>query len=590
MFLYLKSLSLILFLNSSASIEIVKIPIEFIPGKHQMVILNVTNHSEIILQPDVQLDLPKGWSIIAAPPKFKLNPNESKRLIYTISLSVQAEKGNGSFSVSLSNQGVEIQKKTIPIVVKKIHTINVEVLHKPNYLKDGGEFSCDYLITNKGNVNENLKLKSRKGAIVGVTELFLPIDSSKIISVKQLIPKSTSKQIIVNDLSVLLEETDTIFTKNTPITVYPNQRKNNNIYKTFPVDGSFLFNSIDNSANQISFFQYDINGKGFIDRKENHYLEFIAKGTTNSGVERFETINRHLLSYKFKKSKIQIGDFTFGLSRLLENIRLGRGVIVNQDIGKYSFVIFYNELLFFPTIKSQMGSSIGYMPNKRLSFKLNAIYRSYILPENNSIAFSGFTNYSNENTFIKAELATSIQNQKYGYGAYINGLHKNKKVQLSTDTMFTGKDFQGFYSNSIFNATNLNVIINRFFSISANLNYNYTNPKDDLITAQVAPFSQSYSTAIQYSKNTNSSHKMSVNYRNNSDRSKFEKFNYEENSVRYSYKFKTERLSFQFHGEIAETNNKVALDTYSKGTSFTTALSCNYSIKKKLKWAFLPTI
>lgn len=567
----------------SEAIEIIKVPNEFVPGKHQTIIFQVTNLSDKKIQPQVNITLPKGWVLINAIPKFNLNPYESKRLLYTISVSSQARKGSEQILITMLDNEIEIERKVIDVTLKKNHNVALDILDKPKYLKDGEEFTCKYILTNKGNVDEKIKLMSRKGAVAEKTDFILPVDSCAFISVKQLIPKSTKTQIIVNDLSVYLQDADTTFAKNIPITVYPNQSRKSNVIHTFPVEGSLLHNTIDNATNKISFFQYDMYGKGFLDRKEKHYLELIAKGTNNSEIQRFETINRHLLVYKYKQSKVQIGDFTFSLSRLLENIRLGRGVSFSQDIGKLNLVLFYNKLLYFPSIKNQMGGSISLQPTKQFLFKLNSIYREYVVKENNSIAFSGTGNFSNETTFIKAEYATSFQNKKTGFGAFLNGLYKKKSLQLNTDIMFTGKDFQGFYNNSVFNSTGVNVALNKYFSVTTNINYTLINPKDDLITAQVAPFNQSYATAIQYAKNKNTNHKIAFIYRNNQDRSEIEKFNFFENAIRYTYKFKSEQLNYQLGGEIAATKNKMSPQQYVEGTSFSAFLNGNYSIKKKIK-------
>lgn len=587
---FLKSIFLFTFFFVTDSIEIIKVPSEFAPGKHQIIIFQVTNQSEVSIQPDINLIVPKGWSLIVAPSKFKLNPKESKRLLYTVTLNSQAINGSQVLTLVMNNQGLEIERKVITVNVIKIHKVSLEVIDKPKYLKEGEEFSCKYLITNRGNVDEKIKLISRKGAVVGVSDFIMPIDSSKIVAVQQIIPKSNKTQIIVNDLSVYLQEADTTFAKNIPITVYPNQSRKSTVFHTFPIESSFIYSNIDNSVTKSSFFQYDIIGSGFLDRKEKNYFEIIAKGSSNTGIERFETINRHQLIYKYKNSKLQVGDFTFGLSRLLESIRLGRGILFSQGIGKFTFVAFYNQLLYFPTIKNQMGGSVTINPNKHYEIKFNSIARTYVIPENNSLALSSAINYSNENTFIKAEYAVSFQNQKTGFGTFLNGLYKKKTLQLTSDVMFTGKDFEGYYNNSIFNSSSVNFAINKLFSLSSQINYNFINPKEDRITTQVAPFNQSYSTAIQYSKNKNSSHKFSFIYRNNKDRSEIEKFNYSENSLRYSYKYKTENLNCLLSGEIASTKNKMSTEKYVEGTSFSALMNCNYSLKKKLKSVFFQII
>ncbi len=558
-------------------------PTEFEPGKHQTLVFKVTNHSDKVIQPSLNLLLPKGWGIITAPAKFKLLPKESKRLLYTVSLASQVAKGAESITIVMSSEDLEIERKVIPITIKKIHNVVLDVLEKPKYLREGNDFTCKFIITNKGNVAEKIQLISRKGSVLGNTNYVLPIDSSAYILVQQQIPKSNKMQIIVNDISIYLQDADTTVSKNIPITVYPNQSRKSNVYQMFPLEVSLGHTTLNNTLENLSVFQYDINGKGFLDRKQNHYLEFVAKGTNNSELERFETMNRYLVVYRYNKSKIHLGDFTFGLSRLLENIRLGRGALFNQEINKWNVVLFYNELLFFPSVKNQIGGSVSVQTNKHFLFKFNSIYREYVMSENNSIAFSGIANYSNENTFVKTEYATSFQKGKTGFGAFVNGLYKKKGMQLNTDIMFTGADFQGFYNNTIFNSSSVNFPLNQHFSISTQVNYNFINPKDDNITTQVAPFNQSYATALQFAKNKNTQHKLSFIYRHNQDRSDIEKFNYVENSIRYAFKYKSETFNYQLGAEIAATKNKMAPDRYVEGTSYGTFFNIHYSYKKKIK-------
>lgn len=578
------------FLCAAQSIEIVKVPSEFVPGKHQMIIFKVTNHSSEQMHAEVKLDMPKGWSLITAPPKFKLNPNESKRILYTISLPMQVANGNDFFTISLLYDGLEIERKRIDVAIKKIHNVTLEVIERPKYLKEGDEFTCKFLLINKGNVAENIMLSSRKGTIEGDLQFFLPVDSTHWVTIKQPIPKSNKTQIVVNDLSVILKDADSILSKNTPITVYPNQSGKQSIYHTFPVEASFLHHTVENITDKTSFFQYDIQGKGFLDRKEKHYLAWVAKGTNNSGIERFETINRHLLLYKYKKNILQLGDFTFGLSRLLEHVRLGRGALLSMDLGKFNWVTFYNELLFFPSVKNQIGSSLSFKPNNKWNFKFNTIYRTFLNAENNSLALSGFGHYGHQNLLIKAEYANSFQNQKTGHGAFVNTLYKKKSFQLTSDMMFTSKDFQGFYHNTLFKATNLSFSLRKNLSTSFQVNYNFVNPKDDNITAQVAPFNQSYIASLQFSKNKINNHKLSFIYRNNQDRSEIEKFNYSENSLRYSYKYKTDVFNGQLNAEIAATENKMSPEEYVEGISYQAGLHCHYSLKKKSNWVFFQII
>jgi len=117
--LLFQSFFLVSLFFTSESIEVIKVPNEFVPGKHQTIIFQVTNHSDESIQPQMKLLLPKGWVFITAPPKFKLNPKESKRLLYTVSLSSQATKGSEQITIIMTNQEIEIDRKVITVNVKK---------------------------------------------------------------------------------------------------------------------------------------------------------------------------------------------------------------------------------------------------------------------------------------------------------------------------------------------------------------------------------------------------------------------------------------------------------------------------------------
>lgn len=572
------------FTINSIEISVIKMPEAFIPGTPNVVLFAISNNSDKSCTPKVNLKLPKGWTIITQPFVGKIEAGQTKRVLFTISVPNSAASGAEQLLVQVVESEVISAQKQVEIYVKEIHTIDLKVIKKPSYLREGKDFTCEYLLSNKGNVDEEVQLISRKGIILGKTNLFIKRDSSLVVKVNQKIPLLDQPQILVNDVSVFISKADTTYSKNVPITVYPNQSKKQNIHQKYPIEASFMYNSIQNTIEKLNVFQYDIRGKGFIDRAEKHALEIIVKGTDKAHIDRFETINKHLLIYKHKATIVHLGDFTIGVSRLLENVRFGRGIIYNQQFGKFNSTTFYNKLLFFPEIKDQIGSTISFQPNRKYTFKLNNLKRNYLDKNNDSFASSFVANFTNNNLLIKSEYAISTQNNKNGFGTFANLLYKKPKLHVTGDFVYTSADFEGYYNNSLFVFGGVNVQLNSNFSWSSNIYYSYINPKADLVIAQPFPFFQNYSTSLRFSKNKNQNHKVTLGYRNNQDRSDLQKFNYKENSLRYGYEYKQSTFNMQFASALAATENTLATARTKKGISFQSTLTANFSPFKLFKF------
>jgi len=576
------------FLNSfyeDTPIEIINIPKEFIPGKHHTLILKITNTEIYDTHPELNIKLPKGWSVITKTKVKTLSKGETARVIVTVYLPIQAKYGSQEIIVELKTVEGKIKQKTIIALVKKTHNIELKALSQPSFLGDDKNFSCSYVVTNKGNMNERVHLSSRKGTLKNEKNITIPSGSSVIVTVEQNIPKTYhNKRIIINDLSVIPESHDTIYSKNVPITVYPNVVKRDDIYYRYPIKGSLFYNFFDNNSQKVNVFQYDIEGKGFVDRSKKHFIEFIARGTDHSNLIRFENYSRYYVGYKHNDNTLLLGDFSFSLSRLLEHIRLGSGVSYTKKTQKFEFNAFYNKLKYYPDIKDQIGGYALYRPTKLISLKLNTIYRNYIHSKENTFSNSIEGVYNKNNLSVKSELAVSYRNDTPGFGAFATGFYKNKKYRVNGEIMFTGADFEGYYNDSFFISGTVNYSLNKHYTFSTGANYNFINPKTDTIFEQTSPFYQNYSVGLRYAKSKKHWHRINYVYRSNNDRSDLKKFNYDEHAIRFTNQFKIPKFNFRLSNLIANTQNH--LSTFSKQFDFTfeSKLWANYSFSKFFKF------
>ncbi len=576
MLLLYKCLLLFNFLSNDIVLDIVKSPTEFVPGKHHVVMVRVTNNSNTAVEPELNFKLPKDWAIVSKSSANNIKSKGKKLFICSISVPNKTPYGTYDFDVILTTkQGLQISK-TIKAPIKKVHQIRIDILKKPEYLKHEKNYTCTYLLKNEGNINEKISLSSSRGNILDENIRHLPMNSTTQVVVEQAVPQDIIQmQTTINDVIVKLTEIDSMVSKSTSIKVYPNSNKKADLYHKYPLKTKLSYLSFKNGTQTTEVLQYELIGKGYLDKTNLHYLGLNLRGTNKPHYTRYETYNRFSLQYEYLKTEIKLGDVSLNFSRLLEQLRLGKGMVFTKEFDRFRLQTFANKTTFLPEIDHQIGIGIDFIIAKNCVGHAKSIHRYYSYGLKTASTSIGAL-FKKEDISISAELGMSVRNDSIKFGGVLDFFVKKKGFHISSSVLKTQQDFEGYYNNSTSIHTNTGVLLTRKINASASINYSLLNPKADSIILQVAPFVQNYATGLHYIHSRKQKHSLLFNYLENKDRSEQQKFHFREKVLKYGYKYISRKFNLHFNQHVSKTTNLLADTDRQTGNSIGSSFFTNY--------------
>jgi len=583
MLIAIKLLLLFSLFDNEIKVEVKKFPKELTPGKHHILMLKITNNSKEIITPQLEFDFPKEWKLISKSSDIKINPNSSRIVIHTIHVPKRAKQGDYQIPYTVNFSNNYSYKNIIETYVKKVSDLNITTIKQPKYLKNETDFSCIYMIENNGNTKEKIELDSKFGNIQGDNFRIIPINSTINVTVNQKVPQNINEPIkILNDINLKISTNDSLITKNTLITVYPNSKHRHDLYHRYPIKtqlSNLIFKLNDST---INLRQYQINGNGFIDKNNKHYLGVNVRGTDQPNFIRFETYNRINIKYKYQNIELEAGDVSITFSRLLEQLRLGKGFNIINKRQKSHHQLFANQLTFYKKIKNQIGYGYTRKISDSLNLNIRTILKNYANNEGISLSNSLSSSLQKKHSFLKNEVAISVRDNQVKSGIYNEYLYKKNNLNINNSILITQAGFEGFFENTNQISSSNSYKINNKTFINLSANYNLINPKNDDIVEQVIPFSQNYSVNLGYTKGIKTKHSLGIAYRSNVDRSNLNKFNYNESFLRYSFKYNNSKTNLILNSNIALTNNLQVTEQNKKGISSTLQLLSNIKVNHNL--------
>lgn len=578
-------------LYTNVSMEIIKVPEEYTPGKHHIIVLEIHNNEKEKIYPKINLTLPDQWYFIIKPANPMIESGKSKRLFYTLALPSKIKAGTDTLKIELEIENVVIEKKVFPVKIKEQHKINIEIYEEPTYLVEDTDFTCTYEVTNTGNTNEKIQLHSNHGVILEET-VMIPSDSSIYVTVAQKTPVlNLQKQQITNHLSVLLVKPNIRYDKNIPLIVFPNKTKQKNLYQKFPISIGLSYNLLDQITEQV--LRYELKGSGFIDKEKRHRLEILKTGTNRPNINKFQNLNRNSIKYEYKDHKFSVGNINVRLSELLRSNTLKQGFYYKIKNNKYEIQSFYG-VPDHPEIEYKIGGTINYQINDSLNFGVENIHNHYI---NNQNSFSSNLSgtYKTEEKYITGNYAMSVRDNNIGIGCSLIGMVKQENFNLRNKFLYVNENFEGYYYNTLFYSSQINYTLSNTTSIENIVHHRSINRTvTDTLFTQTAPFSETYKVGFKYSnaktnkasqkkRNLSNTHKVYVQIKSAIDRSENEQFNYTEKSVEYQHQLKLKNLQLQFRGVLSDTYNQIADIGNEDQTSIDLSLLGDYKISNSFK-------
>lgn len=547
--------------------------------------VNITDIERDFSDVSVKIDLPPGFKLITKSNPTFLTEGINNQFFFALQNDDTAESSIYEFGIYLVEKNKIIASTTASLKLLKFSSIEIFNINKPEYIDAAIKKDLSYVIKNNGNSKETVWLRSRSGDIQGERNFQLGVGESKTVKVSNTLPVYTNGiKNLSFDLSAYLGQNPIPKTSTFSIPYLVNTNKRNDPFVRFPINASVLYNQFSRPGNKLGLVSFDINGKGFLDERRKHQLEFIARGPNNYKLTNYGLTDQYFVGYNNEKFLVKVGDQTFNLSAITENSRFGRGAQVAHKFGKMEVGSFYLEPRFFSSIKKEYGLTLKreFSP----AYNLSSLFLRKEHVNTTESLTTDFYNIKSQvtkpNFTLENEGSLSITNEALAYGFQNAGYLRLNKLVLSSTFIKASKNYNGFYNNGYLTSNAISYQFSRKFGISFNKSINHTNPSLDSILFTSSPYSDNNTALISYRINPNNSLNFFGIITEREDKQSQRTYHFKEQIFRVRYKTKIKNFSARIDGDIGETNNLVlstdANKVYDK--LYRTNLSWNYTFKK----------
>jgi len=563
-------------------------PGEVTPGGHFTLFFDVKSSSTLDAPIQETLILPEKWTLLSQRKPEPVSGQKELRYFFVVGTPSDCSSGEYpvSFEFSAGGQGFS---KSIPITIKELRKVEIFVVSQPEFVKEGDTLRVEYLIQNAGNRSEKILLKTGRGRIENLADSMLLKPNAKTrVTISQTIPFTENNAWqSSSDLTAVLSDGEHPVYQVVTIPVFSSKIKKIDRYFRFPVEIGGGYLSYTYGGRNMSAYQYLATGRGFVDQKEKHYLDFTVRGPNQFVFPAIGSYDQYSLDYQFKrKTFVSFGDYVLQLNNLMEFGRFGRGVKVEQQFRKIGYALFYQKARFYFNQKESAGGKISYKlggsSNLAVSYlSKNVIYRNVGF-WSRLIGVSG--TIRTKDIQLETELAGGRALGKSDYGAFMRLQITKRWLSVSGNFIYAGKNFYGFYNNSLLINSNIGFNISQKITWGINGNFSNVNPSLDANLYSTSPKDRSYMTFLSYQLNAKNRFFVFYAIQEREDRQKPSQFNYAENFGNISYTLSREKFSVFYQGRYGSSYNRLVADNSGRKESFSNLAQPSFRI---FSWIWL---
>ena len=460
-------------------------------------------------------------------------------------------------------------------------------MSKPEYVIEGDSLYTEFLIQNLGNSTEKVNLSTARGYIsIKSDSLLLPPNSSTQVIVTQKIPITGNNSWEVSaDLKLVSFTSNLNAYSAVSVPVYSNSSKKIDLFNRLPIEAGAVLMNFNLGGQSAIAYQYLITGKGFLDFKEKHYLDFTVRGPNELNLPTIGSYDQYSLEYNNKDStKISIGDYINKVSNLLEFSRFGRGLKFEKKFEKSSFNTFYQKARFQPTQKDAFGGNYTYFLKEKIKFGFNYLNKGIFIKDNysrtNILSLSSEIFYKNLN--IETELAFGNNRSMWDFGILNRLNFQYKKFFFNSEFINAGKEFQGFYNNSRLLINGLNYQISKKINIGLNSNSTRINPSLDLTAFNTSPISKVNMVFLSFVPNASQLFFLNYSRQEREDRAFPSSFHFKEDFGNLTYNLNKSKFILSAQSRFGKAQNLLSGDQALPRKSYSSMTQPSLRIQKWL--------
>ena len=568
--------------NSAVEISAKNIPENLVPGKNYTIVFEISNKTGNQLNLSSEFVVSDQFYLTTNLKKLVIEANSKKIVLFTFGINNQCAAGDYKAVLKITSGNEPIASPEIALNVSKLYNLTVEVLNSPEYLRLEKEYYCEYLVTNNGNSEEKITFESSNAIKIVPENAVLKPDSTMVVAVYQLVPENVrSKTMVLNNLKAYLVSKDLLFSNRMAITLYPNNTKKPDLYHRFPITVSTIFNSL-TGLDTLNVFKFKVSGQGFLDRGNEHYLNFEYSGPNQSDLVRFGDYERYSVLYKSKKMEAILGHVNFSLSNITETSRYGTGGILSYDFGKTTATLFYVKPRFTEQISDSYGGKISRDLSDKAYVEMGFINRTLFEnnEEFNSKIFNIASFYTIDRFKINGEIAYETNYKTNGLAYSLETYLNLKKWDFVNSGQYSDKNYKGYIRNSKQLLSLANYRFNDKIDFQIGVEYRAINPVKDTINYTSSPIITKYQAYFNYNINRNNKVRVGGYYRNKEDQLSLQTYNFEEKLATLSF---YSRMPFKYdliwQNRVGKTINFLANSTEPQSTFFSSLSVTGYIFK-----------
>lgn len=521
---------------------------QFTPGSFMTLFFDV--EKSIDQSYIAELKLPKGWYVITS----KTTERASRQsYMYTISIDLNTPAKPHPITFYLLGATEPVAELTVPIAVEEIRQVEILPVDVAEYFREGSSAKTTFLVQNLGNVSERFRVATTHGVVESGDTLTIPAYGTGTVVIKQMIPVTetpTWSQSVDVKLEPVGRGGNPAY-RVVSVPVYSTKTKKTDPYLRFPVEAGMTYLFFDIQGKPFHAYQYVASGEGSVDQAGHHVVGFQVRGPNNINFPALGSYDEYSFTYRNKdKTKIWVGDYVNRVNNLMEFSRFGRGVRWEQSFQKGDLAVFYQEARFFPGQRGSFGASMHVKATERLRVGVDLVTKELVQPTGRLwttlMGVSG--QYIGKNTQIDTEISLSQASRTLDLGGYNRFLAQWGRWSLSSEAIFAGKNYFGFYTNSRYLVNSISYQLSSKLSVGGSTNLTRLNPSLDLSVFNTAPFNKTYTAFLSWQPTNKQIVFLNYTFLEREDRIKPASFHFRENFANLNYSLQT--TGWQVTGQL----------------------------------------
>jgi hypothetical protein len=558
--------------QTPVTVSLANVPEAVVPGGHITLFFDVKSATPLPDSLREEVRLPEKWRLLSQRRPVRTAGDLRVRYFYLIGTPAGCASGEYQVKFLVHANGGEVAAQA-QLTVGQIRNIELFVVTQPEFVREGDTLRLTYMIRNAGNKAEKFLLKSDHGRVEnGTDSLTLEPGAGTNVTVAQVIPVTDNNAWQASsNLSVMMTGAAEPVYSVTSIPVFSSKVRKIDRYFRFPVEVGGGYLSYRYGGREVTAYQYQATGKGFIDQKERHYLDFIIRGPDQFVFPAVGTYDQYSFDYAFRKRLfVSAGDYVLQLNNLMEFGRFGRGLRVEQQFKKVAYTVFYQKARFFLNQKHSFGGKFLYKFNESANIGLHYASKNVFFHDRRFWShMTALTTAVHTKEFnLESELSTGQAIGKTDYGAFLRLQLAKKWINVTSNVIYAGKHFYGFYNNSRLFNNNIGFNITRKLTIGASNNFSDVNPSLDANLYSVSPKDRSYMGYISFQPDQRNRFFLFYSKAERKDRQQPAAFHYSENFSNFSYNLTSEKFTLFYQGRYGYSKNHLAPDDNGRNESF----------------------